>query len=105
MRRRSVTSRAMVATETRRLRREVVSLTGLQTQNCHCEKYLLVGWHLCQMTPPDAILILPGLALAYAIRSGTDLAETDGCTTSTPTPRTMLATGAMSRTKSKLRLS
>ena len=56
-------------------------------------------------TPPDAILILPGLALAYAIRSGTDLAETEGCTTNTPTPRTMLATGAMSRTKSKLRLS
>src|SRR6516164_7215487 len=34
-------------------------------------------------TPPDAILILPGLALAYAIRSGTDLAETEGCTTNT----------------------
>jgi hypothetical protein len=39
------------------------------------------------------------------MNSGTVLAGNEGCTSKTPIPRTMLATGAMSRTKSKLSLS
>src|SRR5262245_18762969 len=55
--------------------------------------------------PGDAMLILPGLALAYAINSGTVLAGTDGFTSIRLGNRTMPATGAMSRIKLKLSLS
>src|SRR5438477_176171 len=48
---------------------------------------------------------LAGLALAYAMNSLTVVTGTDGFTTSTPTPRTVLAMGTMSRRKSNLRLS
>src|SRR5262245_35613180 len=54
--------------------------------------------------PPEAILILPGLALARVTNSDSVLAGTDGCTTMTLGRRTMLATGAMSRMKLKLSL-
>ena len=53
--------------------------------------------------PADATLTLPGLLLAKAISSGTDLDGTDGCTT--PGPRDIGATAAMSRAKWNLRLS
>src|SRR5262249_3631189 len=43
--------------------------------------------------PPDAILTLPGLALAYAMSSGTVLASTDGFNTRTSGPRVMRMTG------------
>jgi hypothetical protein len=49
--------------------------------------------------PADAMLILPGLALAYAMNSGTVLAGTDGCTSMTRGTLATLATGAMSRMK------
>src|SRR5829696_5617130 len=52
--------------------------------------------------PPEAMLILPGLVFAYAMNSGTDFAGNDGFTTTTPGLRRKLATGAMSRIKSKL---
>src|SRR5262249_58247662 len=55
--------------------------------------------------PNDASVILPGLALASAINSGTELAATDGCTSSTSGDRTTPETIAMSRTMLKLRLS
>src|SRR4051794_17758635 len=51
--------------------------------------------------PYEAILILPGLPLAWAINSLTFLAGTDGCTAITKGRRTKLATGAMSRRKLK----
>ncbi len=54
--------------------------------------------------PPVAMLILPGLALAYAMNSATVFAGTDGLTTITSGTRTMPATGAMSRRMLKLRL-
>src|SRR5215470_11861167 len=47
--------------------------------------------------PNDASVILPGLALASAINSGTELAATDGCTSSTSGERTTPETIAMSR--------
>src|SRR5438445_13855575 len=50
--------------------------------------------------PGDSTLILPGLALAYAISSGIVLTGSDGCTVTTLGTRRMLATGAMSRRKS-----
>jgi len=56
-------------------------------------------------TPADATVILPGLRLASAISSGTDLAGSDGLTTSTPGPREIVATGAKSRMTLNLRLS
>ena len=49
--------------------------------------------------PPDVTLILPGLALAKAISSGTVRAGNEGLTSITRGPRPMLATGAMSRMK------
>ena len=52
-----------------------------------------------------AILILPGLALAYAMNSGTVLAGNDGWTAITLVVRMMLAIGARSRIKLKLSLS
>src|SRR5262249_33927926 len=55
--------------------------------------------------PADAMLILPGLALAEAINSGTVFAGTDGCTSMTRGVRMMHAIGAMSRRKTKLSLS
>ena len=56
-------------------------------------------------TPGDAMLILPGLALAKAMNSGTVLAGNAGTTTMTAGSRLMPATGAMSRMKLKLSLS
>ena len=50
-------------------------------------------------TPDDAKLILPGLALAYAMSSGTVFGGSDGCNKRTWGKRLMLATGAMSRMK------
>ncbi len=47
--------------------------------------------------PNDAMVILPGLALASAIRSATVLAGTDGFATITMGKETSPATGAMSR--------
>ena len=55
--------------------------------------------------PPEAKLILPGLALAYVMNSGTVLAGTEGCTTITAGSRLRLATGVMSRMKLKLSFS
>jgi hypothetical protein len=55
--------------------------------------------------PPDAMLILPGLAFAYTMNSATDFAGNDWFTTITPGLRRKLATGAMSRIKSKLSFS
>ena len=55
--------------------------------------------------PDDAIESLPGLALAYAMNSGTVLAGTDGFTTIMWGSRLMAAIGAMSRIRSKLSLS
>ena len=55
--------------------------------------------------PTDAMLILPGLTLAWAMNSRTVLAGTDGFTSMTNGKRSMLATGTMSRMKLKLRLS
>src|SRR5262249_34413476 len=46
--------------------------------------------------PNDASVILPGLALASAINSGTELAATDGCTSSTSGDRMTPETIAMS---------
>src|SRR5262249_18425098 len=43
--------------------------------------------------PADAMLILPGLALAYAMNSGTVLAGTDGLTSKTNGARIAPATG------------
>src|SRR6202166_4029931 len=54
--------------------------------------------------PTDAMLILPGLALAYAMNSGTVLAGTEGCTTITMGTSVTPQTGAMSRTRLKSRL-
>jgi hypothetical protein len=48
------------------------------------------------------MLILPGLALAYAMKSATLLAGNNGFTTNTLGWRLMLATGTMSRMKLKL---
>ncbi len=50
--------------------------------------------------PGDARLSLPGLALACAMNSGTVFAGNDGGTSMKRASRLMLATGAMSRTKS-----
>src|SRR3982074_1649187 len=47
--------------------------------------------------PGDAMLILPGLAFAWAMNSATVLAGNDGWTTRTFGTRLMLATGAISR--------
>jgi hypothetical protein len=55
--------------------------------------------------PEDAMLSLPGLALAYAINSGIDLTGTDGFTTTTFGKRIRPATGSTSRRKLKLSLS
>src|SRR5271167_3320349 len=52
--------------------------------------------------PADAILILPRLALAYAMNSGTVLAGNDGLTTMTSGERPMLAGGMGSLTKTCL---
>jgi len=52
--------------------------------------------------PADPILILPGLALMNSMNSGTVLAGTEGLTSMTSGPLAMLATGAISRMKSKL---
>ena len=49
--------------------------------------------------PAEPMLILPGLAFAYATNSGTVLAGKDGLTTITLAPRWILATGTMSRMK------
>src|SRR5207249_1399542 len=46
--------------------------------------------------PADAKLSLPGLALAYAMNSGTVVAGTEGFTAITLAARTMPATGAIS---------
>src|SRR5215471_20111958 len=50
-------------------------------------------------TPPEAKLILPGLALAWAMNSATLLAGTAGCTSMTFANRINPATGALSRMK------
>ena len=50
-------------------------------------------------------MILPGLALASAIKSGTEFAANDGCTSSTSGERTMPEIIAMSPTMLKLSLS
>jgi hypothetical protein len=50
-------------------------------------------------------LILPGLALAWAMNSETVLAGTDRPTTMTFGKRMMVATGTMSRMKLKLSFS
>jgi hypothetical protein len=55
--------------------------------------------------PDDAILILPGLALAWAMNSGTVLAGNEGFTSMIFGAVSRLATGAMSRMKLKLSLS
>ncbi len=55
--------------------------------------------------PPEAMLIRSGLALAYAMNSGTVMAGKDGLTTITLATRVMPPTGAMSRMKLKLSLS
>ena len=55
--------------------------------------------------PTDAMLILPGLAVANVMNSGTVLAGTDRLTSKTFARRMMGATGAMSRMKLKLSLS
>src|SRR5262244_1518354 len=54
--------------------------------------------------PPDAMLSLAGLALAWAMSSGTVVAGTDGFTTMTLGTRVNPATGAISRMKLKLSL-
>src|SRR5262249_23310450 len=51
------------------------------------------------------MLILPGLALAWAMNSGTVMAGTDGGTAMTFASRLMAAIGAVSRMKLKLSLS
>jgi hypothetical protein len=51
--------------------------------------------------PEDAMLSLPGLALALATSSGTVRAGSDGCTTRMNRVPPSLATGAMSRMKSR----
>ena len=51
--------------------------------------------------PADAKLILPRLALAWSMNSGSVLAGTDKFTSITCGWRMMLATGAMSRMKLK----
>jgi hypothetical protein len=48
-------------------------------------------------TPADAMEILPGLALADAMSSGTVLAGNEGFTTRAPAKRAMPATGVSSR--------
>src|SRR5262249_30850688 len=50
--------------------------------------------------PLDAMLILPGLALAYSINSRPLLAGNDGLTSKTKESLLMLATGTMSRVTS-----
>jgi hypothetical protein len=55
--------------------------------------------------PGDAMLILSGLVLAWAMNSGIVLAGNDRCTTTTLDVRMMPATGAMSPIKLKLSLS
>jgi hypothetical protein len=52
--------------------------------------------------PDDAMLILPGLALQYAMNSATVLAGNDGVTSITLGVRTRPATGAISRMTLKL---
>ena len=47
--------------------------------------------------PLEPRFILPGLALAYAMNSGTVLAANDGFTSRTKESLLMLATGTMSR--------
>jgi len=54
--------------------------------------------------PVDAILIVPACAFASAMNCATVVAGTEGWTTMTNGSRVMLATGAMSRRKLKLRL-
>src|SRR5207249_9708347 len=55
--------------------------------------------------PNDAMVILVGLALAWATNSGTVLAGTDGCTSRTSAERLRPATIARSRFKLTLSLS
>ena len=55
--------------------------------------------------PLEATFSLPGLALAWAMNSDTVFAGTEGCTTMTLGTRIRPAIGAMSRMKSKLRVS
>ena len=55
--------------------------------------------------PPDAMLILPGLALAQAMNSATVLAGTARLTIITSGRLLIMATGVMSRMKLKLSLS
>ena len=52
--------------------------------------------------PADPMLMLRELAFATAINSGTVLAGNNGCTTIMCGARVMLATGTISRMKSKL---
>ena len=47
--------------------------------------------------PPEPIAILPGLALAWAMNSGTLFTGSDGFTCMSWGTRTMLAIGAVSR--------
>src|SRR5437660_1103707 len=49
--------------------------------------------------PPDAMLSLFGLVLAWAMRSGMLLMDSDGFTSATSGERVTLATGSMSRMK------
>ena len=53
--------------------------------------------------PPDAMLILPGLALAQAMNSGTVFAGFDRFTSMTSGRLLIIAIGTMSRMKLKLR--
>src|ERR1700682_1197940 len=55
-------------------------------------------------TPPEPILVLPGLLLAYAMNSANVLAGDAGFTDMMSRAHSMLATGAMSRAKLKSRL-
>src|SRR5262249_45534273 len=50
--------------------------------------------------PYEAMLILPGFALAYAMNSAIVLAGMDGCTSITKGVQTIPATGVMSRAMS-----
>jgi len=56
-------------------------------------------------TPAEAIVILPGFALAWAMKAGTVAAGNNGLTSIKKGLMAMLAIGVVSRTKLKLRCS
>ena len=68
-------------------------LVSVSIMNCAPAMWPLEPW------PPEPMLILSGLAFAYATNSGTVFAETDGCTIIRSGERTIRTIGAKSAMK------